>query len=68
MNRKLSIEQVKLIPNLIEMGKSYRTIASELGVSVRTVQYWVNRLKMAEVELKITRGPKPWKLKDNESN
>jgi hypothetical protein len=63
MNRKLTIEKVAQIPVLLERDKTYQEIAETLGVSVRTINYWVARLKGAQVKLKITRGPKPLKLK-----
>lgn len=64
MNRKLTIDKIKLIPKLIEEGKTYNEIAKTLDVSVPTIQYWITRLRYAQVKMDIKRGPKPLKLDD----
>lgn len=63
MNRKLKIDQVKLIPDLLESGLNYQQIAEKLNVSKRTINYWIRRLKNANVKLVIRKGPKPLKLR-----
>lgn len=60
--RKMTIEKVKLIPHLLEQGKTLKEIGIELGASERCIQFWIKRLKYAGVKLHITRGPKPMKL------
>lgn len=40
-----SLEQKKQIKELSDLGKKCPTIATELGMKVRTVRKWVSRLK-----------------------
>ena len=63
-NGKVGIEELKLIPPLLEEGKSYQEIAQHLRISTRALAYWIKRMKWASVDLKITRGRKPLNLQD----
>lgn len=57
-------KQVKQIVEMRKGGKTNPEIAAAFGVSLRTVEYWVARLKKAGYELpRVNRGGrKPMQL------
>lgn len=66
--RKVTMEMLKRVPDLLEEGKRYDEIAKELGISRTTLTYWIKRMKWAGVKMNITRGPKPLKLDERETS
>jgi len=66
MTNKMSKELVLNILTLKENGMSQQEIATQYGVSFRTIQYWVRRLREEGFEVKNNKpkGRQAMKLRD----
>jgi transposase len=69
MSTRLSVEQIRAIPDLLRGNEAegrapmtIKEIGVKYGVSHRTIDYWIKRLKDEGVEVPTFKGKRPLKI------
>lgn len=62
VHKKLTKEEILSIPSMVAQGMNLKAIAGVLGVSSRSINYQIKRLREAGIEVPTKKGPRPVEL------